>query len=665
MRRLDKRACRRVAGQGWNTDRSRGLFMAKSVEYIVRTAIKTIARQKTLVLYLYDTEFGDPGPLIPSYTVFQGREDYITLARKDGALVWRTSKLEHLDNDYRFTDKCVFFSKNDEQQVLKYCRAQTQSGFVALEHLQEEIKDQRELMRRHAKQRITIAKMKRVPPMPRGIKEWLRREIMPSYIFYDYQKKGPVQGYCTACRHMVEVRPKHNQMGVCPHCKQPVQFKSRGRRGYICDRETAVVVQQLDNRTLLLRILKVYFTYRKDDVPEQDISEAIRIFSAVDEAGQYSEEVFHHNFEGRDLTPWKTGYPPIRYLYQENFYASTCGHLFCRILAKELKGTPWQYSQLQGFYESDHIPLSVETFLKKSVVYSQIELLLKMGYYGFTADFIYRSIPYHVNASEKKPHRFFGIQPEEWKFLLRRGLDKDDLALMQRLNVFPMPYSKRIELFLWCQQNGVDSYPFNMILRLMSPSKMVGYMQKQYEILKDYRTARGQIRYGNLPSVVYEYRDYLGLCQSEGCNMESSVVLFPRNVKEAHDRLTRRIKIRESKEQRRKFQQVLKQLAHSLDFEYEGLVIMQPACMEDVTAEGKALSHCVGGYIGNMADGCCIILFIRRKDDIQTPFYTVEVQGTKVVQVKGADNGEPTPEVSDFMTVWENQVLKKQCLAAA
>ncbi len=75
MRRLDKRACRRVAGQGWNTDRSRGLFMAKSVEYIVRTAIKTIARQKTLVLYLYDTEFGDPGPLIPSYTVFQGRED--------------------------------------------------------------------------------------------------------------------------------------------------------------------------------------------------------------------------------------------------------------------------------------------------------------------------------------------------------------------------------------------------------------------------------------------------------------------------------------------------------------------------------------------------------------------------------------------------------------
>lgn len=666
MRKLSKRDCRRLVVQEWKAGRNRGLFMAERVEYIVRTAVKIVGRQKTLVLYLYPTKSEGNGPLVPAYTLFQGQEDYITLVRNTaGELVWRTSMLDHMNGDYRFVDKCTFFSRTDEQRVLQYCGIQAKYGFSALSRLQEQIKKKRELERRHAKQKFIIEKMARVPSIPRGAKEWLRREIMPAYIFYDYQRKGRIQGYCTSCQHTVEVQPKHNQDGVCPRCGRLVKFKSRGKRGNIYDRETAVIVQRIDRQTLLLRVLKVYFSYCKEDLAEQSVSESIRIFCFVDELGQYGEEAFHYCNERDDLTPWKPGYPPVRYLYQDNFYASTCGHLFCRDLAKELKETPWQYSQLKEFYLSNHIPLSVETFLKKAVAYPQIEMLLKMGHYGFAADFIYRHVSYSVNASEKKPHRFFGIQPEEWRFLLPRGLDNGELAMMQHLHEHQISYKQRIELFLWCRQHDVKSYLVHTPLQMMTPAKMMGYVQKQYALLKDPHTDRGQSRYERLKEVLREYGDYLRLCQCEDCNMKDSAILYPKNVKKAHDRLIKRIKVRENKAKQEKFQRALERLGHQLDFEYEGLAIMQPARMEDLVAEGKALSHCVGGYIDSMADNQCVILFIRRKAELEKPFYTVEVQNDQVRQVKGFKNGSATPEVEEFMAVWEQQVLKKWYPAAA
>lgn len=666
MRKLSKKGCRLYAQQKWQADRSCGLFMAESVKYIVRTAIKNIGGQRVLVLYLYPTQSADTDELYPSHTVFQGQEDYITLVRKeDHALAWRTATLWNMSRDYQFTNKCAFFSKADERRVLQYCKNSEQQGFKALDRLQGQIKDKRELERRHAKQQITIAKMKCVPPMPRGIKEWLRREIMPAYIFYDYQKKGPVQGYCTACQHTVEVQPKHNQKGICPHCKRLIQFKSRGKRGYISDRETATVVQQLNSRTLLIRILKVYYTYRKEDVAEKSISEGIRIFFSADEMGRSHEDVFHFYFEPRDITPWKPDFPPIRYLYQENFYASTCGHLFCRDLDKELKGTPWQYSQLKAFYQADRTPLEVKPYLKKYLDYPQIEMLVKIGLIQLTADFIYRDSPSRVSGSECKPFRFFCIQPEEWPVLLERRTTGKEVTLMQNLNQHPFSYKKRIKLFLWCCQHNLDEYAIRFFLQYMTVDKLTGYAEKQYAILQNHQTQTGQTRYSEMSSILQEYKDYLKLCRDEGSDLKSGSVLFPKNLKIAHDSLTKRIKIRKDKAKQRKFKQVLKQLGHSLNFEQNGLAIIPPTSMQDLADEGSALSHCVGRYADSMANSQCIILFIRRKADMQKPFYTVEVQDDKVVQVKGFQNGSATPEVEAFMAAWEKQVLSKRLPAAA
>lgn len=66
----------------------------------------------------------------------------------------------------------------------------------------------------------------------------------------------------------------------------------------------------------------------------------------------------------------------------------------------------------------------------------------------------------------------------------------------------------------------------------------------------------------------------------------------------------------------------------------------------------------MGGYVDQVAKQKCIILFLRRCADEGKPFYTVEVRGREVVQVRGMENKEATPEVQKFMDLWEKRVLR-------
>ncbi|MBD5133275.1 MAG: hypothetical protein HDT38_02205 [Clostridiales bacterium] len=64
------------------------------------------------------------------------------------------------------------------------------------------------------------------------------------------------------------------------------------------------------------------------------------------------------------------------------------------------------------------------------------------------------------------------------------------------------------------------------------------------------------------------------------------------------------------------------------------------------------------GYADRVAKKECIILFLRRCEDISKPFYTVEIRGGKIAQVRGMQNCDATPEVETFMAQWERRVLQ-------
>ena len=83
--------------------------------------------------------------------------------------------------------------------------------------------------------------------------------------------------------------------------------------------------------------------------------------------------------------------------------------------------------------------------------------------------------------------------------------------------------------------------------------------------------------------------------------------------------------------------------------------IIVPKNLSDITTEGQALSHCVGGYLENHARGNTNILFLRRTDFPNSPFYTIEVSNDDyIVQIHGKCNcwlGN-NPDAIPFVYSW-------------
>ena len=211
--RLNKRACRKLADPTWKMNLNSGLFCADQLQYIVRSAVRNVDHQRVLILYVYDREQVNVGETRPLWTVFQSREQYITLARReDGAVYWRKAAFDNLSRQPSFRNKCAFYSLNDEKKVMRFCKEDKKDGFACLDSLQSRIMHQSTLQRRHSKQRKIIERMETVPGLPRGLKSWIHKEIMPVYIFYTYSKGAKeMVGYCTACRRSVKVSGiKHN-----------------------------------------------------------------------------------------------------------------------------------------------------------------------------------------------------------------------------------------------------------------------------------------------------------------------------------------------------------------------------------------------------------------------------------------------------------------------
>ena len=97
---MNKRVLRKFANPGKKPNPKNGIFCAEQVKYVVRTVIKNIDHRRTLVLYIYDKERVLAGDFTPCWTMFQGKEDYITLYNDGKGTRWHQSIFDTLGKDY-------------------------------------------------------------------------------------------------------------------------------------------------------------------------------------------------------------------------------------------------------------------------------------------------------------------------------------------------------------------------------------------------------------------------------------------------------------------------------------------------------------------------------------------------------------------------------------
>ena len=141
-------------------------------------------------------------------------------------------------------------------------------------------------------------------------------------------------------------------------------------------------------------------------------------------------------------------------------------------------------------------------------------------------------------------------------------------------------------------------------------------------------------------------------------NLKDSFVLFPKNLPQAHDQAVKFKRDKDAKERTRRIKNLSIALAEKYLLTQNGLTLIPPKTPEEIVHEGHVLHHCVGNYVDSVSEGKRVILFLRKADAPDTPFYTVDISGGKVTQVRGKNNCEATPEIRKFMQAFDRKVLR-------
>ena len=667
-RKIDKRACRKFAIPELEFNLNEGILHVERCPYIIRTAVHNISGQRILVLYIYQSENILAGSIKPRWVMFHSRDDFATLSfRENAKATWQCSTLDSLDRIGGFDSKCAFYRQQDEARVARFCKCE-RGAISVLGYLQRLISRHRELERKWKKQRAIIERMKYVPVLPRDLKGFIHREVMPQYIFYDYQRKAPGHAYCTACRHEVRIAAaKHNTSGLCPRCKKEITFKCRGRRGRIFDRATVQVLQKAEGNGLVLRIIKVYRSFADSDIPNHfEIWENARQFITLSSSGQCSVDAYYYHYKaGYDLTPWCNGYRPVFDRWKYNFTADMSGVLYQRNLSDTLKDTPWAYSQLEAFSGIASFS-GVATFLSAYIKRPKIEHLIKMKLYRLVSGIIYGGYSYSalqaINFNGENMRAILGIDRPYFPLLRELNPSIDQLHLIrQLLQADHKPSTEQIKWFIASKISNADAA--KELLAHMSVHKLQRYVEQQFA--PEDEAALKRVDYYKMNTLITDYHDYLCMCKELQYDVKNSFILFPRELKAAHDSVAKTLKDKRTAEHEKAIAGSFDEWQKRYQYQSKELMMIPPHSAKEIVDEGAALHHCVRLYVKNVAEKKSVILFVRSVDEPDKSLCTVEVKDGQVTQARGFDNAEPPAQITAFIEQWKQRVLYASDKAAA
>lgn len=90
-------------------------------------------------------------------------------------------------------------------------------------------------------------------------------------------------------------------------------------------------------------------------------------------------------------------------------------------------------------------------------------------------------------------------------------------------------------------------------------------------------------------------------------------------------------------------------------------MIIPPRDMKDLFEEGRKLNHCVGSYSDRIVEGKSCIMFIRKTEEPDKPYFTIEINQSSsyVVQLRANSNRcinhSTEKELVKFLKEWSKK----------
>ncbi len=484
-------------------------------------------------------------------------------------------------------------------------------------------------------------------------------------------------GYCTHCKQKMRTQGlRHGQNVQCEKCKSSCVVKATGRGRKMLIDEACVVwygKSRLDASIITAITFYVYRDYRGDyrTVETKYEPYAKYIFrpgniTSLDDDRFGSSEMLR-----RYCTGW--GETSSIISEHDNHLQRLSLYLSYRNVNEAVSGTPLQYSSWEDLHdqydEENHEYRGLTTykraagsntsdlvrFFDVAARYPCTEYLMKAGFEKLVLRKAYGNPLYNViNWKGKSLLEVMRLSKTEFRSLMDRN-DKASPFLLRSYHFFKR---KGASLnFEECRQ--LVSFPEKeakqLIYRInVSVSDAVRYVLKQLR-----RPGSNKIYTSDL-YVLRDWADYLNDCQKLEMNIKSNAVKFPNDLHKAHQKTMKKVKYKEDKELSNKIEALYPNLMETFSFESDEFIVRPIQNAAEIFAEAKILSHCVGGYAQKHADGKTTILVVRRREELDKPFYTVEIADQTVRQCRGYKNCAMTDDVNKFIAEFAKAKLKKQ-----
>ena len=169
------------------------------------------------------------------------------------------------------------------------------------------------------------------------------------------------------------------------------------------------------------------------------------------------------------------------------------------------------------------------------------------------------------------------------------------------------------------------------------------------------------------PEVLSMYCDYLDMAAYRGMDIHDEIVYRSKKWKTYHDRYLADKEARKNKKKDIKFKEIrtdYKRNTEIFGYEAAGYVFLVPRKATDLVIEGQHQHNCVGSsesYMKKMAEHKSFIIFLRKKENPEESFYTIEIELTgKVLQAYSAYNRKTEwDDVKPVIDKWKTEVRKR------
>lgn len=514
------------------------------------------------------------------------------------------------------------------------------------------------IQRESNKEKKIKALMDTVPEIPEDIMSWAYKQAIDRH----FALKEPVSKkfFCSACLEEFDVKGfKNHDITECPHCGQTIEILTRKK-----DNNQVIpitLIQPIDEEKSIARHFRAFVEIRPGRGTEADLIEESRMFlfkSNETLKPKKGIDIFYNAYmDWQRTNPQSRRWYPA-YLYDggiEEALKDTDYEQWSNIFKlMSAAGYRVNYNALMAWQEYGNVELTEMLF--KGRFYKLLrEKAECVSYWGFKA-YGPLKVDYGYEIED-----IFEISDKQ---RINRIRDRDGGIDMLRWMQWSERHKTKIsdKTLDWLLKNKLESEDMAWIKCRFSLEQAMNYIERQRK--ESYKGMSAK-------QVVSQYEDYMRMAEKLHKDTTDIMIYKPRDLKKYHDmyvleieRRSAEIKAEEYSAKYPEAESVLGQIKEKFEFRGEKYFIKVPEKIVDVVTEGNYLHHCVGStdrYFDRIKCHETYICFLRKVENPEEPFYTIEVEpGGTIRQHRGMYDEEPDLDtVKPFLKQWQKEIKKR------